>query len=226
MLRGINISSLKYKCRDPYHLYSAALFCFTASSILSCVLASWRYIKGPNTTSSLSRSKCQGSLQGGYSFIGDDYPLEYPIELIDPVAMTLHETIHFSLNSSDKISIEEWKSLARWPEGFGRTRLGPHQQIFVLVFYHQLHCLWKFQSAIVDPADPAASSHHVQHCLNYLRQTFLCGAADDVEEGDFMLKDFETERVGDTLVCQDWNRVFEDLDQNHERWLEWRKQWN
>lgn len=140
--------------------------------------------------------------------------------------MTLHESVHFTLNGSDPVTTAEWESLASHPDGFGRTRLGPEHRLFVMTFYHQLHCIWKFQQALVDRGDPTASQHHVQHCLNYLRQTLLCEAAESVEEGDFMVRDFEQDRVGDTLVCRDWGEVYEVLDHAYAEWEQWSKQWN
>ncbi|KIJ64929.1 hypothetical protein HYDPIDRAFT_65502, partial [Hydnomerulius pinastri MD-312] len=59
---------------------------------------------------------------------------------------------------------------------------------------------------------------HLHHCFNYLRQTFLCESADTLELGDFMQRDFENERVGDTLVCHDWEQVYTALDENHQEW--------
>ena len=146
---------------------------------------------------------------------------------LDPVAMTLHESVHFTLlTGSDPVIATEWESLASHPDGFGRTRLGPNHRLFVMTFYHQLHCIWKFQQALVDRSDPTASHHHVQHCLNYLRQTLLCEAAENVEEGDFMKRDFEQDRVGDTLICRDWEMVYNVLDSAYAEWERWSMQWN
>ncbi|KAH9929361.1 uncharacterized protein B0H18DRAFT_996757 [Fomitopsis serialis] len=140
--------------------------------------------------------------------------------------MTLHESVHFTLNGTDPVITAEWESLATHPDGFGRTRLGPDHRLFVMTFYHQLHCIWKFQQALVERNDPTASKHHVQHCLNYLRQTFLCEAADSVEEGDFMDRNFEQDRIGDTLVCRDWEKVYNVLDGAYAEWEQWSQKWN
>ncbi|EPT00049.1 hypothetical protein FOMPIDRAFT_1123480 [Fomitopsis schrenkii] len=156
----------------------------------------------------------------------DDYP-QLPVGPLDYVTMTFHESVHFALsNRSDSAINAEWSSLASHPDGFGRTRLGPDHNLYVLTFYHQLHCLWKYQQSWVNRSDPIASPHHVLHCLNYLRQTFLCEASDILETGDFMKRDFEVDRVGDTVVCQDWGRVYEYLDDAYAEWTSWRAQWN
>lgn len=83
--------------------------------------------------------------------------------------------------------------------------------------------------------DGEAKPHHVRHCFDYLRQTLLCSAASTVERGDFMKQagrgfgdDGDGGRMwrGDTLVCEDWERVFGALDANLGEWEEWKGRWN
>ncbi|KAH9834558.1 uncharacterized protein C8Q71DRAFT_147219 [Rhodofomes roseus] len=197
------------------------MFIFVLFNIL---LTSWRL--GNAFLPSQFRRNLNGESSRPYSYLGDDYPLDYPLGDLDAVAMTLQESVHFTLNGSDPVVTAEWESIAAHPDGFGRTRLGPDHRLFVMTFYHQLHCIWKFQQALVDRNDPTASEHHVQHCLNYLRQTFMCEAADSVEEGDFMTRDFEQDRIGDTLVCRDWGKVYDVLDEAYAGWEQWSKKWN
>ncbi|KAI9461092.1 hypothetical protein HD554DRAFT_2176371 [Boletus coccyginus] len=162
-----------------------------------------------------------------YSYRGDDYPLQLPLDISDgPVAMTLHETIHFPLNGSDPIAQMEWDNLVAAPKEAGRTRLGPDHRVFTMVFWHHFHCLWSIQRALNDRNDTYGGYAHLHHCFNYLRQTLLCQAADTLELGDFMERDFENERVGDTLVCRDWQQVYTALDENYQNWTEWAKEWN
>ncbi|KAJ7065982.1 hypothetical protein B0H15DRAFT_926007 [Mycena belliarum] len=149
-----------------------------------------------------------------------DYPLKYPITLY-PAAMTLHESLHFSLNVSDALEADEWFLYSSIPKGIGRTRLGPQQRVFELTVSHQMHCLRRIYLALVDHDDLRASSEHVNHCLNYLRQTLLCDAADALEFGDFMARDYDVERIGDTLVCDDWERAIDFFDEKYAEWLEW-----
>ncbi|KZV68539.1 hypothetical protein PENSPDRAFT_687199 [Peniophora sp. CONT] len=160
-----------------------------------------------------------------YDYIGGSYPLELPVAYTDTVAMTLHETVRFSLNASDVDGDTEWHTTAVHPRGSGRVRLGSDHRIFVTTFYHQIHCLRKMQVAIIeasgahaDGADPIATPMHTLHCLNYLRQTLLCEAADSLEEGDFMTKDFERDTVHDTLICRDWEALFAEMSDNFETW--------
>jgi len=142
--------------------------------------------------------------------------------------MTLHESMHFALNSSDTESQLEWESLPSWPKIIGRTHLGPEHRVFVVVFGHQLHCLWKLQQALLDynRDEPQATYHHVHHCLNYLRQTLLCDSADTLEMGDFLSVDHEEDRMGDTLVCRDWGKAISVLEEYHEKWLQWKAHWD
>lgn len=161
-----------------------------------------------------------------YSYIGQDYPLVYPMDPLEIVAMTLHESVHFSLNVSDRVALDEWILYSSIPKGIGRTRLGPQQRVFVITVSHQMHCLRRIQAALLNRQDPLAKPAHVSHCLNYLRQTLLCEGADMLERGDFMERVYDVERVGDTLICSDWERAFELLDRKYEQWQAWREVWN
>ncbi|KAJ6547836.1 hypothetical protein DFH09DRAFT_926817, partial [Mycena vulgaris] len=159
-------------------------------------------------------------------YIGNDYPLEYPMDPLKPVAMSLYDSIRFSLDPADTLAnLSEWATLGENPRGFGRTRLGPDHRVFLPTFYHQLHCIRRAQIAFVDQRDPVSNRRHFAHCLNYLRQTLLCSAADMLEEGDFMAKDRSKDRQGDSLVCYDWKKVHDVLDGEYDKWVDWKKQW-
>lgn len=69
-------------------------------------------------------------------------------------------------------------------------------------------------------------AEHYGHCLNYLRQTLLCDANGSLEEGDFIERDPEVDRVGDTMVCQDWEKLYKVMNENDEDYARWRKEWN
>ncbi|KAF8997014.1 hypothetical protein BDQ17DRAFT_1249125, partial [Cyathus striatus] len=139
------------------------------------------------------------------SYYGRDYPLELPLET-NQVSMTFQESIHFRLIPNDTTTRDVWRTLLNQPRGLGRIWLGENHRMFVVAFYHELHCVWVIQQALVNLA--SKNDEHVAHCLNYLRQSFLCDADDSLEEGDFMLRDFEMDRVADTVVCRDWEDVF------------------
>ncbi|KAJ7484284.1 hypothetical protein FB451DRAFT_1554849 [Mycena latifolia] len=156
-----------------------------------------------------------------YSYIGRDYPPRYPIISLDTVAMPLHESVHFSLNASDPMAANEWFLYSSIPKGIGRTRLGAQQRVFELTVSHQMHCLRRIYLAFVNREDERAGPEHVNHCLNYLRQTLLCEGADMLERGDFMERDYDVDQIGDTLVCQDWERAFEFFDEKYAEWQAW-----
>ncbi|KAG7100297.1 hypothetical protein E1B28_002072 [Marasmius oreades] len=158
-----------------------------------------------------------------YTYIGDDYPIELPIaQQLDLVAMTLQETTHYSLNASDPITSAEWFTLMNNPYGFGRVNLGSNHRLLTVVFWHQMHCISEMARAIMNRSHPEAVRGHIQHCLNYLRQSFLCDADYMLEAGDFMERDFERERVADTRVCRNWEAVMQDMEHRMEVSVEWR----
>ncbi|KAG2030459.1 hypothetical protein BDR03DRAFT_1035477 [Suillus americanus] len=137
--------------------------------------------------------------------------------------MTLYESVHFSLNASDT------ESQLDWPKIVGRTHQGPEHRVFVLVFDHQLHCLWMLQKALLDYSrdQPQVTYRHAHHCLNYLRQTLMCNPkAHTLEMGDFLSVYHEKDRIGDTLVCRDWSKANSVLEEYHEEWLQWMAHWD
>ncbi|KAJ8516140.1 hypothetical protein ONZ45_g6515 [Pleurotus djamor] len=157
---------------------------------------------------------------------GGDYPIELPVGDLDLVAMTLQETVHYSLNLADTLANEEWESVPNSVGGFGRTRLGSENRLFLVTLHHQMHCLRYIHRDLFDPSDPEAGSHHVHHCLNYLRQTILCEANESIEPGDFLERDFEADRNEGAMVCKDWGRVYDDLDARFEALKKWKAMWN
>lgn len=162
---------------------------------------------------------------------GDDYPNALPLDLGDPVALTIEDSRHYALDSPDADA--EYRSI--YPgKHLGFVRLGPKKRFFGLSMYHQMHCLDSLRKAILGrhghgPA--AAPTHdsdsnvhmtkrdveHSHHCLNYLRQTIMCNAdltlepeivqgSQDVGEGLFV-----------THVCKDWSKVHAFVEEN-EKW--------
>ena len=166
-----------------------------------------------------------------YTWQGHDYPHLFPVERLNDVAMTLHESVRLSLNVSDSVAEQEWRQSTVMPDiGHGRVRLGPDHHIFVVAHLHQTHCLRVFQHALLGtPAvigESDGSPEHFNHCLDYLRRTFLCAADDTLERGDFLARNLEVDRIGDTLVCEDWEKVYASMGQNYEEWTEWSREWN
>ncbi|KIJ55043.1 hypothetical protein M422DRAFT_152677, partial [Sphaerobolus stellatus SS14] len=159
-------------------------------------------------------------------YIGKDFPPRHPHLKHEPASLTLQESIRYGSNSSDPVVFAEWDTLVQYPGGFGRAILGPERREFLMTFYHQLHCVREIQKALVNHNDISAPPFHVKHCLDYLRQTLLCSAADILEPGDFLERNWTIERRGGDLTCWDWELVYQDLDDNWREFVEWRKKWH
>jgi len=162
-----------------------------------------------------------------YTYVGRDFPVEYPVSNFEPVAMTLQESVHYSLNVSDETANGEWDALDT-PRHHGHTHLGPQYRLFALTIGHQRHCLETLHRGLLNKyghTDIEPNHHHWQHCLNYLRQMFLCDAVDTLEEGDFMERDYSVHRISGDMVCRDWEAVFATLDAKQREWSEWSAKW-
>lgn len=162
--------------------------------------------------------------------MGDNYPMHLPLPPSEPVAMGLHETMRFGLNASEKIGDADWATVLRLSDGYGRARIGPERRVFVVSYFHQLHCLRGIQRGIVFPEatdDVSPAPEHIHHCINYLRQTLLCTAADMLEKGDFMASSFSSgSTIGDALVCQDWEVLIGAMQRNYDEFMDWTTRWN
>jgi hypothetical protein len=76
--------------------------------------------------------------------------------------------------------------------------------------FHQMHCLQKIRSAIVQ----GDAGHHVRHCLNLLRQAVLCASDTTL---DPMNQVNGTDGLGVVHVCRDWEKVYEFVEENQLR---------
>ncbi|KAI0323818.1 hypothetical protein GY45DRAFT_1357458 [Cubamyces sp. BRFM 1775] len=162
-----------------------------------------------------------------YSYIGDDFPTELPIELPRVgLAFTSGEP-YFSTYADD-----EWGAI--FPPNDGFLPIGPPHlnRTFLLSFVHQLHCLDVLRVGYALPNDAPSSNlessphgneqgspggrkaefaHHVQHCLRYLRQTILCHADTTLEESRVGWKDgkwgYLASGYGSVHRCKDWTAL-------------------
>ncbi len=118
--------------------------------------------------------------------------------------MSLYDTVHFAVdvhphpgsfpttsNITTAAQIEaesEWNLISSIPSSYGRARLGTGHAMFMVTSSHLTHCLQAFYIAIAGLRDPATDEEtwHQGHCLNYFRQSVLCGAETSLEEGDFL----------------------------------------
>ena len=130
--------------------------------------------------------------------------------------MNLQESVQYRLVNDTSA---HWLHLENIPLGHAFARLGNDHRLFGTTMFHQMHCLHAMSSALLDHSHPIYHRYHFEHCLNYLRQTILCEAIGSIEEGDFMAKNYDNSRVGDTMHCQDWSTLFDWLEGNLFDWL-------
>ncbi|KAJ6612724.1 hypothetical protein B0H10DRAFT_287088 [Mycena sp. CBHHK59/15] len=128
-----------------------------------------------------------------YTWINKDFPVIMPVGAIPTVEMTFQESIRF----------------------------GPYHFRYVTSAYHSLHCLYTMRQDFDKPNHTDSPSFHFTHCMTYLRQIFLCNADMTLEDGDFMSKNFTTDRVGQTRRCRDWWKVSDWINENNKEWADY-----
>lgn len=141
-------------------------------------------------------------------------------------SLTYQESIRFGYNATDKTEAGIWRSLTNQPGGFGRAHLGEQRRSFLFTFYHQFHCISQFHRALQNRTDEIATLEHVDHCLQYLRQTLLCSATDTLEKGDFMKRNFDADPFGSETACVNWETIFGEIDRSWRDFTQWRELWN
>ncbi|GJE91775.1 hypothetical protein PsYK624_079260 [Phanerochaete sordida] len=133
-----------------------------------------------------------------------------------PVEMILEETVRYDVGS--KLSNLEWLSTrAPWGNG-GYVRLGADHSVYGIAMVHQLHCVEMLARALADATTPMATPPHIAHCLQYLKQLFLCATDTTLEPYDFASHDFAACPVGAARTCRDWAAVYDAADENYGRW--------
>ena len=159
-------------------------------------------------------------------YLGDDHPpmLLPPSQLPRNIALVTEETVHYWPHMP-----EDWESMTPAGSG-GFVRLGPQKRLFGVAMYHQLRCLRVLQQAtaplnasvfkfdIPPPLDNIGGGVH--HCLNYLRQMFLCAANLRLEPltQDRELGGVKTDGIGLEHRCRDWTVVRRQVEANIEQW--------
>lgn len=135
-----------------------------------------------------------------------------PLPEIPPAVLTVEESTHYPVlgAASDK----EWFSITS--TSYGYVRLGPEGRLFDTSMSHELHCLRVLNLAFGKTRVPDAG--HIQHCLNYIRQSILCNPDLTLERGNFEDRDFSTEKFGATHVCRDWSVWYNVMDENNAKW--------
>ena len=172
---------------------------------------------------------------------GDDFPNALPLDLGEPVALTIGNSRHYSYSGDARY---EYHSI--YPgEDLGFVRLGPNKRFFSFTLYHQIHCLETLRRAIVNPneehkhggseilngdgrrAEPRAKGEgegaHWSHCLNYLRQTLMCSADLTLEPEIELGSGNVGEGLHVTHVCKDWSKVHAFTAKNWDDYWELKK---
>lgn len=128
---------------------------------------------------------------------------------------------------SGKGAAEKWQTI--YPTGYGFVRMEPEYRLLCVATYHQLHCIEKMRIYLDDPNNPMVNAAHQQHCMNYLRQSFLCKADMTLEpvsdvEGDWDEEDMIFRSGTDVVhTCKDPKLLAEEVSMNY---LKWRHIWN
>ncbi|KAF9465117.1 hypothetical protein BDZ94DRAFT_1254548 [Collybia nuda] len=155
----------------------------------------------------------RGTSPDPYTYRGHDFPETLPLPSpLQEVLLTVEESSRYALKG--KQSDDEWFSLAS--ASYGYVHLGPHNRVFVVTMFHQLHCL-RMLNLGFNPME-AIGDAHLQHCLSYLRQMILCDPDLTLEPAGWETRDFEGQRIGATHVCQDWSTVYDVVDENYQGW--------
>ena len=144
-------------------------------------------------------------------------PLETPTGPVPYVEMTYQESSRFEIQNYSG-SQSNWNTLVKNQFGIGFHHIGPFHHRFISAAYHSLHCVYTFGRDMEKPNHLNETSHHLVHCMMYLRQLFMCNADATLEPGDFTAKNLEVDRMGVTRQCRDWQTVAGWIDQNAIEW--------
>ncbi|KAI9570566.1 hypothetical protein HD554DRAFT_354217 [Boletus coccyginus] len=133
-----------------------------------------------------------------WTWIGDDFPSELPLEIPLAGLNVQPGEEYFSLYDDD-----EWGTL--FPSD-GFIRLGPNDRTFHVSLFHQLHCLDVIRVGYL--TNRTHAFEHIQHCLRYLRQILICHADTTLEDDIPQFVDgswtHSANSVGSVHKCKDW----------------------
>ena len=98
------------------------------------------------------------------------------------------------------------------------------KRMFVVTMFHEFHCLRMLNGGY--ESDGRMTEGHLKHCIHYLRQMALCDADMTPEPAGWEEKwsvedDTGLDREGATHVCQDFQSIFDAVEDN---WAEWARE--
>ncbi|KAF8889847.1 hypothetical protein BD779DRAFT_1519248 [Infundibulicybe gibba] len=152
--------------------------------------------------------------QKHYSYIGEDFPAELPLQDDKDVAL------RFSNNGYAITNDWAWSTLV---PGDGRVQLGPDGRLFDVAMYQQLRCLNSIRVAyLANHARPSPMElpniPEAESCFDTLRQSVLCAADITLDPAKviFVEGNGTASTVGTEAVhrCRDWVNVRRTVEMN------------
>ncbi len=142
--------------------------------------------------------------------------LSWSVPVRDPVALYLHDSIHYAVDTED--GAMEFAQLLPAGSHLVHLRDGSEIATYTVSMFHQLRCLDIIRDAYVSTSAPPSLSVPTQHCLNYLRQMSLCRPRLQLESGKdgYGKRDVATRPYD--AVCHDWTALYEAAEDNHQRY--------
>lgn len=116
---------------------------------------------------------------------------------------------------------EQYGSETNIPIAVLWVRLGPEYRTFFVTMFHEQHCI-QYLEGILTGIEVKFHAH-VQHCLNYMLQLTLCDADLTLEPSDFATREFGMDREGQTHLCRDWEKAYDEATMNWVEWYKYRK---
>ncbi|KZW04460.1 hypothetical protein EXIGLDRAFT_716414 [Exidia glandulosa HHB12029] len=153
-----------------------------------------------------------------YTYYGKDFPPE--LEMHVPLTTQVFDAAReYTLYADDA-----WQSLFTRSNGY--VRLGDVGQPFAVAMWHQLHCLDGLRDALKHGREGNMTDEdvgHIDHCLDYLRQTVRCWSDTTLEAAERVEMPDGTARagatgIGDLHICRDWRHVTDYVEDNYEIW--------
>ncbi|TFK53106.1 hypothetical protein OE88DRAFT_1627143 [Heliocybe sulcata] len=152
------------------------------------------------------------------AYLAHDYPESLPMDELEDVFLSVEDTVHYQITSSD--SPTEWGSL--FPPGEGFVHMGAQDRPFCISMFHQLHCLNNLKKAVVADQLSPGQSRHLDHCINYLRESVLCHPSLRLEPRSVHLLERYgikgVDGLGLVHECRDWQAVYEAAAENFSSW--------
>jgi len=139
--------------------------------------------------------------------------LSWSVPVREPVAMILHDSKHYNLNDQDSAS--EFAQLL--PSGGHVVHLGEELSTHTISMFHQLKCLDIIREAYNSPLN--SSMVLPQHCLNYLRQRFLCRPNLQLESARFGGGTKPLTSKPYDVVCPDWTAIYDAAEENYNDYM-------